>query len=118
MTSPIFLPNQLESSSSALTHRAAIIVTGDSGLWRSGTWLPVIDLRVTLGETALTVSMTEDDVIGSSVTSARVVNDSKRPSLWSRLATLRVSIKDEDLARLPTDAARNLDKYLYGASPR
>ncbi len=40
----------------------------------------------------------------------------KRPSLWEKLARLRNMIPEEERQRYPADAARNLDKYLYGTS--
>ena len=35
--------------------------------------------------------------------------------LWERIIELAESIPDEVLQRLPTDGARNVDHYLYGA---
>ena len=41
---------------------------------------------------------------------------SKRgPSIWERIEELGKSIPPEELANFPTDGARNLDHYLYGA---
>ena len=40
----------------------------------------------------------------------------KREMTWAeRIAALGDQISDEELANIPTDAARNLDHYLYGA---
>ena len=40
----------------------------------------------------------------------------QRELSWAeRIAALGSGISDAELARIPTDAARNLDHYLYGA---
>jgi hypothetical protein len=39
-----------------------------------------------------------------------------RRSLWDKLAQLRATIPAEAQRALPRDAARQLDKYLYGSS--
>jgi hypothetical protein len=36
------------------------------------------------------------------------------PTLWSDLRAIAAEVPDEELAKLPTDGARNLDHYLYG----
>ena len=41
---------------------------------------------------------------------------SKRaPTIWEEIIEIGKSIPEEDLAKIPTDASRNLDHYLYGA---
>jgi hypothetical protein len=37
------------------------------------------------------------------------------PSLSQKIAALGDQIPEEELANIPTDSARNLDHYLYGA---
>ena len=39
----------------------------------------------------------------------------REPYLWEKLAELGKSIPPEELARIPTDGARNLHHYLHGA---
>jgi hypothetical protein len=41
-----------------------------------------------------------------------------KPPIWKVLATLGESIPPEELERLPSDLARNVDHYLYGAPKR
>lgn len=36
-------------------------------------------------------------------------------ALWEKIVARGKRIPDEELARIPTDGARNLDHYLYGA---
>jgi len=38
----------------------------------------------------------------------------RRPSVWDLALQARSRIPPEDLARIPTDAVENLDRYLYG----
>ena len=38
--------------------------------------------------------------------------------IWELLANLGASIPPEEVAKLPTDLARNVDHYLYGAPKR
>lgn len=45
--------------------------------------------------------------------------DGERPvPIWEVIAALGRSVPPEELERLPTDLARNVDHYLYGAPKR
>ena len=39
----------------------------------------------------------------------------KPQSIWDRIAAIGETITPEDLAKIPTDGARNLHHYLHGA---
>ena len=45
-------------------------------------------------------------------------NGARRPPIWEVLAELGETIPPDELERLPTDLARNVDHYLYGARKR
>ena len=45
----------------------------------------------------------------------RATRRKRSPELWERLVALSEQIPQEELASFPTDGARNLDHYLYGA---
>jgi hypothetical protein len=55
--------------------------------------------------------------LGKNSHSLRVTKPKKKPteSLWEMAARLRAQVPPEEWDKLPTDLARNVDHYLYGA---
>ena len=49
------------------------------------------------------------------VEAGRIVVAAAQPPVWERIAALTADAPPEELAKLPRDAAENLDHYLYGA---
>lgn len=47
-------------------------------------------------------------------TAAEVPFDPNARPIWKIITEIGASVPDEEWAKVPTDAARNLDHYLYG----
>lgn len=56
------------------------------------------------------------NVAESPLFASQILAPAKRSTLWEKLARLRGMIPDEERRRYPADAARNIDRYLYGNS--
>ena len=52
------------------------------------------------------------------VQDGRIVLESRRPPIWERIAAMTADIPPEELDKLPTDGAAQLDHYLYGHPKR
>lgn len=52
------------------------------------------------------------------VQAGRIVLERPRPPIWERIAARAAEIPPEELDKLPTDGAAQLDHYLYGHPKR
>ncbi|HEV3079205.1 MAG TPA: AbrB/MazE/SpoVT family DNA-binding domain-containing protein [Gemmataceae bacterium] len=52
------------------------------------------------------------------VQAGRIVLESARPPFWERIAALTADAPPEELEKLPSDGAAQVDHYLYGHPKR
>ena len=52
------------------------------------------------------------------VETGRIIVQPPQPPVWERIVALTSDAPPEELAKLPSDGAENLDHYLYGAAKR
>ena len=52
------------------------------------------------------------------VQTGRIVLQPARPRFWERIAALTADVPPEELDKVPTDGAAQLDHYLYGHPKR